>query len=236
VVNDWLKKKDIVSQYFTRKVIHVVAGPALIVSFIFYSGMWYSPYIALVAPLLFAFLFLLIGTGMINNNLSERFIQSMSRSGDPKELMRGTFYYCLVGVSLTLISWTSIPLKTSYSPMSIVIAMTLAFGDGFADIVGRKINRMKFKIIAEKSVPGSLAMFLTSVITCFITLAIFGYDLIEMGLLTLIVILIATIIEALSPRETDNITIPMAIVITMVILSPLLVPSATWSLFYIHLP
>ncbi|MFX0204979.1 MAG: hypothetical protein ACFFDT_03270, partial [Candidatus Hodarchaeota archaeon] len=132
-----IRKKEVISQYFSRKLIHICAGPTFVLSFIFYSGSWFSPYIASILPGIFVLLFFLIGVGIIKN---EHFVHSMSRSGDPRELLRGTFYYACVGGIVTLFFWTSYPPTASSSPISIVIISTLAFGDGFADIVGRKVN------------------------------------------------------------------------------------------------
>ena len=231
--NFWLRKKGITSQYVTRKLIHLTAGPTLLISFIFYSGQWYSPYLASFVPGLFVLLFFLIGSGRIK---SERFVQSMSRSEDPRELLRGTFYYALVGIFITIFCWTSFPITEFSSPVSIVVVSTLAFGDGSADVVGRKVNRMKFKIFAEKSIPGSLTMFIASVVSCFLFLAIFGYDLSLIGILCIITILAGTGVEALSPSEIDNISVPLVTVIVFALCSALFVPLAPWSVFYIHTP
>ncbi|UCG90377.1 MAG: phosphatidate cytidylyltransferase [Candidatus Heimdallarchaeota archaeon] len=232
-LNFWFRKKGITSQYVTRKLIHLTAGPTLLISFIFYSGQWFSPYIASIAPGIFVILFLLIGSGKIK---SEHFVQSMSRSEDPRELLRGTFYYVLVGVFVTIFCWTSIPLTEHSSPVSIVVVSTLAFGDGLADIVGRKINRMKFKVFAEKSVPGSLAMFISSLLSCFFFLVIFGYNLESTVLLSVLAILAGTGAEALSPSEVDNISVSLATIIVFALLAPILAPSASWAVFYVYLP
>lgn len=231
--NYLMRKKGIISQYFSRKIIHICAGPTFILSFIFYSGSWFSPYIAAILAGTFVLLFFLIGSEIVEN---EQFVKSMSRSGNPRELLRGTFFYALVGGIVTLFFWTSYPQTSSSSPVSIVIIATLAIGDGFADIVGRKVNKMNFKILAKKSVPGTLTMFIFSIITCFFGFLFFGYDLETVFWLSLAAVLFATIIEAVSPSETDNITIPIAVILTFVVLTPILAPTAPWSVFYIHLP
>ncbi|UCE14574.1 MAG: phosphatidate cytidylyltransferase [Candidatus Heimdallarchaeota archaeon] len=232
--NFWLRKKGITSQYVTRKLIHFSAGPTLLLSFIFYSGQWFSPYIASLAPGLFVLLFLLIGFGIVK---SEHFVKSMSRSEDPRELLRGTFYYVITGVFVTIFCWTSYPITENVSsPVSIVVVSTMAIGDGLADIVGRKVNRMKFKFLAEKSVPGSLAMFISSVISCIFFLVLFGYDLSSIMLLGILAIIAGTGIEALSPSEIDNLSVPLIVILVFAILTPLLAPSASWAVFYIHSP
>ncbi|MFW9991570.1 MAG: diacylglycerol/polyprenol kinase family protein [Candidatus Odinarchaeota archaeon] len=232
-VGDLLKKKGMATSYFTRKLIHILVGTIYLLSWLFMSGQWFSPYIASVGPGLFSLLFFLIGTGIIRN---EQFIVSMSRSGEANELLRGTFYYTVFMVIASLFFWSNYPLTADSSPVSVILILTLAFGDGLADVIGRKANRMKFKIFAEKSIPGTLTMLLSSLITSFAVLALFGYDILAMGMLTVIVILVATIVEACSPSESDNVTIPLSIIIVFVVLTPLLYPSAPWVVFNINMP
>ena len=178
-------------------------------------------------------LFYIIGTGKFQ---SEHFVQSMSRSEDPKELLRGTFYYAIAGMLITIFCFSSYPLEASSSPLSILVVSTLAFGDGVADLFGRKINRLKYSIFAEKSIPGSLSMFVFSVISCFLFFIAFGYNFTLILWPSLIAIVAGTIAEALSPSEVDNISIPVTVILIYAILAPILVPSNPWSIFHIHLP
>jgi len=71
-LNFWLRKKGIISQYVTRKLIHITAGPTLLISFIFYSGQWYSPYIASCAPGIFVLLFLIMVYVLIDKRLKPK--------------------------------------------------------------------------------------------------------------------------------------------------------------------
>ena len=232
-VNFTLRKKGITSQYVTRKLIHLLAGPTLIISFFFYSGEWFSPYIAAITPLTFIILFYIIGTGRFKG---ESFVQSMSRSEDPKELLRGTFYYTIAGLFVTLFCFSSYPLEASSSPLSILVVSTLAFGDGVADLFGRKINRMKYTIFAQKSIPGSVSMLIFSLISCFLFFIAFGYDFTLIFWPSLIAIVAGTIAEALSPSEVDNISIPITVLLIYVILAPFLAPNNPWSTLYLHFP
>ncbi|NHJ01650.1 MAG: phosphatidate cytidylyltransferase [Candidatus Heimdallarchaeota archaeon] len=233
IVNFTLRRKGITSQYVTRKLIHLLAGPTLIISFFFYTGEWFSPYLAATVPLTFIILFYFIGTGKFKG---ESFVQSMSRSEDPKELLRGTFYYAIAGMFVTLFCFSSYPLEASSSPISILVVSTLAFGDGVADLFGRKINRMKYTIFAQKSIPGSISMLIFSVISCFLFFIAFGYDFALILWPSLIAIVAGTITEALSPSEVDNISIPITVVLIYAILAPFLAPNNPWSTFFIHLP
>ncbi|MHA1450843.1 MAG: diacylglycerol/polyprenol kinase family protein [Candidatus Hodarchaeales archaeon] len=225
IIGDLLKNKEMATAYFTRKMIHVTAGTIYLLSWLFFSGEWFSPYIAVAGAGTFVLLFSLVGSGIIKN---EKFVASMCRSGEASELLRGTLFYAIVMMIASMFFF--------YSPVSIVLVMTLAFGDGLADVVGRKANRMKFKVFAEKSVPGSAAMFFFSLISSLVVLAIFNYDLVEMWPLITLIILVATIVEAISPKEMDNLTIPAVIIIVFFLLTPVMVPSAQWSLFHVFVP
>ncbi|MHA1169127.1 MAG: diacylglycerol/polyprenol kinase family protein [Candidatus Hodarchaeales archaeon] len=225
IIGDLLKNKEMATAYFTRKMIHIAAGTIYLLSWLFFSGEWFSPYIAVAGAGTFALLFSLVGSGIIKN---EKFVASMCRSGEASELLRGTLFYAIVMMIASMFFF--------YSPVSIVLVMTLAFGDGLADVVGRKANRMKFKVFAEKSVPGSAAMFFFSLISSLVVLAIFNYDLVEMWPLITLIILVATIVEAISPKEMDNLTIPAVIIIVFFLLTPVMVPSAQWSLFHVFVP
>ncbi|UCG02844.1 MAG: hypothetical protein JSW11_02415 [Candidatus Heimdallarchaeota archaeon] len=230
---DWIKKKKIASQYFTRKLIHLALAPIFLFTFLFYSGEWFSPWIAVTIPVVYFIAILLINLEIVK--LSQ-LTTTMSRSGDPRELLRGIAYYLVVVIIVCIIGWTSYPSMSWYSPLSIFIISILAVGDGLADIIGRKVDRFKFTILVEKSIPGSAAMFLSSFAACLAFLAIFGYDFISMALLTLVIVGIATIVEALSPGELDNITVPLTTIIVFILMTPLLVSSHDWSLISLPLP
>jgi len=58
-----------------------------------------------------------------------------------------------------------------------------------ADIVGRKMDMYKYKILAEKSIPGTLAMLISSLIGCFLYFLIFNYNILEMIPITVVVVI-----------------------------------------------
>lgn len=230
---DWIKKKKIASQYFTRKLIHLALAPIFLFTFLFYSGEWFSPWIAVTIPIIYFIAILLINLEIVK--LSQ-LTTTMSRSGDPRELLRGIAYYLVVVIIVCIIGWTSYPLKSWFSPLSIFVISILAVGDGLADIIGRKMDRFKFKIFAEKSIPGSVAMFISSLFACLAFLTVFGYDVLSMAFLTLIIVTIATIVEAFSPGELDNITVPFTTAIAFIFITPLLVTTGEWSLLSLPFP
>lgn len=84
----------------------------------------------------------------------------------------------------------------------------MAYGDGFAAIVGKAIQSKEYKVFGStKTLAGSCVMFVMSFI---ITLGVFAYCNTEMFLVKAIVIsIVATILEAISVKGTDNITVPV---------------------------
>jgi phytol kinase len=226
-INAAIEKSGKLSTTVTRKVIHTFAAPLWIVTWILFSGSVFSRWLAMIVPLLFVLLFVAIGTGKMVN---EDFVGSMSRSGDPKELLGGTLYYATMMVIFAIV-WFYVPAGDDLAnacPTAIIAFGCLAGGDGVADVVGRKYGgEKKFGIGgAEKTVVGSIGMFIGSFLFSFILLFIFSLEatvlsLFSMLLGLIIICIVVTIVEALTPKGLDNITIPIAAVI-MVFLMPYL--------------
>ncbi|MFW9844537.1 MAG: phosphatidate cytidylyltransferase, partial [Candidatus Thorarchaeota archaeon] len=170
-INGAIQKSGKLSSDVTRKIVHIFAAPVFLVTWMLYSGSALSRYIALIVPLLFVLLFVGIGTGRVVN---EAFVGSMSRSGDPAELLKGTLYYALM-ICIVTVLWFYAP---SGNPMAFIILGCLAGGDGLADVIGRKFGgEKKFGFGgAEKTVAGSIGMFLGSFLFSYIMIAIFSLE------------------------------------------------------------
>ena len=222
-INGYLQKKGKVSQIITRKLVHILSGPVFVVTWMLFSGEIISHYIALIVPLLFVLQFLAIGTGAMKN---ESFVASMSRSGDPRELLQGTLYYSIVMVLMTFF-WFYVPSTGigNANPTALLIIGCVSGGDGLADIIGRKFGgEKKFGIKgSEKTIIGSIGMLVGSILVSSILVLIFSLEIPNFDILTLIlpiifVSIVATIVEALSPKGTDNFTVFLAVIIVILIL------------------
>ena len=222
-INAFMQKKGKVSQIITRKFVHILAGPVFVVTWMLFTGEIVSHYIAVIVPLLFVLQFLTIGMGVIKN---ESFVASMSRSGDPRELLQGTLYYSIVMVLMTLF-WFYVPSSgiSNANPTALLIIGCVSGGDGLADIIGRKFGgEKKFGIKgSEKTIIGSIAMLVGSILVSSILVLIFSLEVSNFNIATLIlpiivVSIVATIVEALSPKGTDNFTVFLAVIIVILIL------------------
>jgi len=221
-INAVIQKSGKLDQIITRKLVHIFAGPVFIVSWFLFSGSIFSRYIAMIVPILFVLQFIMIGTGKMKN---ESFIASMSRTGDPKELLKGPLYYAIIMVIITF-CWFYVPATGigNANPTALIIIGCLSGGDGLADIIGRKFGgERKFGIGgSEKTVVGSIGMFIGSFLTSVILVAIFSLEIPSFSLVilfipVLIISIVTTFVEALSPRGYDNWLVFLSVVVTITI-------------------
>ncbi len=223
-INASIEKSGKLSTIVTRKVVHIFSAPVWLFSWMLFSGGVLSRWFAMIVPIMFVLLFVAIGTGKMEN---EDFVRSMSRSGDPKELLGGTLYYAIIMV-LIAIFWFYVPATgdlAQATPIAFIVIGCLAGGDGLADVIGRKYGgEKKFGFGgAERTVAGSIGMFLGSFLFSMILIFIFSFEVssfavIDMIVPILIVSLVATIVEAVSPKGYDNWTVTIAAIIMVVLL------------------
>ena len=98
--NALIQKSGKLDQVITRKLVHIFVGPVYCISWLLFSGMIFSRFIAMIVPGFFILAFVLVGTGKIEN---ENLVNSMSRSGDPKELLQGTLHYAIIMLIVTIL-------------------------------------------------------------------------------------------------------------------------------------
>ncbi len=226
-INAAIEKSGKLSTIVTRKVIQIFAAPLGVITWVLFSGTLFSRWLAIVVPLMFVLLFTMIGTGKMQN---EDFVRSMSRSGDPRELLGGTLYYALMMVVVGIL-WFYVPADANLAnatPLALVVFGCLAGGDGLADVIGRKYGGdKKFGIGgAEKTFVGVIGMFIGSFLFSFVLVFLFSievasFSIIDLILPIVVVSLVTTIIEAITPKGLDNLTITITAIV-MVILLPYL--------------
>jgi dolichol kinase len=211
MINGALQKRELLPTYITRKIIHIFAAPIFVLCWMLYSGSVSSRLFAAVVPLAFIVQFAAAGFGWRKD---EAFVNSMSRSGDPRELLRGTMHYAIIMLITVLLFFTTGKPGTIFIPTALIMLGALAGGDGLADIVGRRYGGAKSFGIggSKKTVAGSLAMLIGALLMSMFLLAGFSlFTSVDLGGLFLSIVLLnllATAVEALSPRGIANILIP----------------------------
>jgi dolichol kinase len=216
LINGQFQKRELLPTYITRKIIHIFAAPLFVVCWQLYSGSGASRYFAMLVPLAFIIQFAAIGLGIRKD---EAFVNSMSRSGNPRELLGGTMHYAIVMLITTILFFNAGGLSGNDNPVALYIFGALAGGDGLADILGRRYGGKRTFGFggAQKTFMGSVGMFLGAFVMILVLTAIFGTGLI---LPTIVILsLFATIVEALTPKGIDNYTIPLAVFLGIALLS-----------------
>lgn len=178
----------------SRKFIHILLGNWWLIAVLFFDNV----YIAAILPAIF----------IVINYLSYKFniIKSMEREGENNSL--GTVFYAIS--LLVLVIFTFGIIKNPW--LGLCGVFTMAYGDGFAAILGKKFKSKQFNILGStKSFIGSFVMFM---ITFLIHSVFFGVIGTNYFILKAIVIgILATIMEAVSIKGTDNIIVPILTVL-----------------------
>jgi len=196
-------------QDISRKIIHVAAGSWVIFWPLFYAGHW-SYVLNIAVAVLWTLLFIVKG---LTANPEDYAVKTMTRSGNPKELLRGPLFFTIVMEILGIFFFMQYP--------AVVTMGILGWGDGLAPVIGKHFGKRKYKLLGrEKTIEGSIGMFLFGLIGSLILVLIvqpvgMPRTLESLILSIPIACIVATIVEALSPADVDNILIPLATMFTL---------------------
>ena len=119
-----------------------------------------------------------------------------------------------MGLVYYAISWTILAYVFFGHMVVIAIAIfAMSYGDGFASLFGMKFGKKKYKMFGdEKSYIGSISMFIFTFVMIIVAFLYYGMDFTNYRLLALAFIaMAAAIIEAITPRGLDNLSVPLSI-------------------------
>lgn len=214
---DFLTKQQLLGQKLSRKLVHITSGLLFVLCWPLYSAFPWAQYMAAVVPLCNGIRLLVYGLGLLRD---EGLVKSVSREGDPRELLRGPLYYVVVLVFSTILFWRD-------SPVGMMALSMMCGGDGIADIVGRRFGAKKLPWNEGKSWAGSVAMFLFGMVVSYGCLCYFQwmgfYQLDARALLRVAVVsMAATVVESLpvSTKLDDNVTVPLTTIVVGMMLFP----------------
>ena len=204
-INDFAAHRGWVSNHLSRKLIHIGTGPLFVLCWPLFTGSAASRYLAALVPLLITVQFFLVGIGFIRDPAA---VEAMSRSGNPREILRGPLYYGIVFVLITVFYWYD-------SPIGIIALMLMCGGDGLADILGRRFGYAKLPWNPGKSWLGSLGMFAGGWVFAVGVLWVYqglGHftGLLPASIFPITLIALAgTLVESLPFRDIDNLTVTL---------------------------
>lgn len=176
----------------SRKFIHILVSNVWIIYCLFIDVLW----IASILPIAF----------VIINTLSYKFkiFKTMEREQNDGF---GTIYYAISILLVTIFSYLQ------SNPMIGTAGMLImGYGDGFAAVVGKKIKSKEYKILGTtKTIAGSATMFIFSLLISCIVFCIMGME--YFILKAFITAVIATVLEAISVKGLDNISVPIMVTV-----------------------
>ena len=185
-----LKNKESIK----RKFVHIMTG-----NMIFLMPAFSDPIIMVY----YLTLPITIGAFLISEYSPLKITNSVSKAGHGL----GLVYYAGV--------WTLLLFIFNQNLLIVGLAMApMVYGDGVASIIGEKYGRHKFTLTSDiKSIEGSLAMFITTLLISIFIWIFFSFLNYPLGGLNLTIILIisliATITEAISYKGLDNLLVPI---------------------------
>jgi dolichol kinase len=197
---NWCVTRSYLSAEISRKITHIGAG-SLIAFLPLYNDTHLSKY--LNVTILVVWMFLLIQKGFFASAEDEA-VKTMTRNGDRKELLKGPLYFVIVAIICGIFFYKTFP--------GIVAIATLGWGDGIAPIIGYRYGKLKYQVFSNKSVEGTLSMFLFAfAANIFFLWLIIPHELNITRVL--MITIIATVVEGCSPKEVDNLLVPLSVII-----------------------
>jgi len=216
------RRKMNLSPDISRKIVHLFAGAA-IWTVPFYPHPWVASIVALLFVVMLA---------MANTERFGRFFEAMARPEDLEHgSVRGPFWYAVSILILTVIfTFTGNAGIFFVAGGAIQIMM---FGDGMSAPIGMKYGANHTRVIfgSKRSLQGSLALFVFGFIGAVLAFWWFGIfslaipiftpgtGYVNLVLLAFIGALTATLVELVSPKGTDNISLPLISCVVMFIVA-----------------
>jgi len=203
---DFIAHRGWMDRKLSRKFIHIGTGPLFVMCWFLFNDDPSARWLAALVPFAITVQFALIGLGILKDEAS---VQAMSRTGDPREILRGPLYYGIMFVVLTLVYWKD-------SPIGIVALMMMCGGDGIADIFGRRIPSPKLTWSKDKSVAGTVSVFVGGfvlsalMIIIYVNAGVFSAPFTNYVLPITAIAFVGAVVESLHYKDIDNISMTLA--------------------------
>ena len=203
---DFFAHRGWIESRLSRKLIHIGTGPIFVLCWLMFPDLPVSRWLAALVPFAITAQFALVGLGIMKDEAS---VKAMSRTGDRREILRGPLFYGIMFVLLTIIFWKD-------SPVGMVALMIMCGGDGIADLVGRAIKSPKLGWSPQKSVAGSVSVFIGGwllsafILVVYVGMGIFAEPFGAYLLPLTIIALVSALVESLPFKDVDNVTVTVA--------------------------
>ena len=207
---DYFAQRDWIESRLSRKLIHIGTGPIFVLCWLFFPDVPSSRWLAALVPFAITAQFALVGLGIMKDEAS---VRAMSRTGDRREILRGPLFYGVMFVLLTIVFWKD-------APIGMTALMIMCGGDGIADLVGRRFNSSKLPHSPNKTVAGSLSVFVGGwllsafILAIYVGAGVFAGPFVSYMLPLTVIALVSMGVESLPFKDIDNITVTVAAALT----------------------
>jgi len=178
----------------SRKFLHIMVGNVAFLLPIFQTS-WVMAFVAAGPFILFTFLMSPYTP-----------IKSIKGRTSAAGHSMGLVYYA--------ITWTILAYLFFDNMVIIAIGiLAMSYGDGFASIIGIRFGKKKYNVFGDqKSYVGSFAMFVFTFITTVVALVYYSIPLSSYVFLVLLgIAVVAAIVEGLTPKGLDNLSVPFVV-------------------------
>lgn len=189
MISKFLAKKG---EEISRKFVHIMLSNVWFFIMVFFDSLiWAS---------------LLPAAFVIINSLSYKFnlIKSIERQDNDGF---GTVYYAISLLLICIFTFT-----VNHPILGLPGVLIMGYGDGLAAVVGKKIKSKEYKVgNTKKTIAGSLTMFVVSLFISLIILKVLNVEYFVLKAAGISAV--ATLLEAVSIKGLDNITVPIVVTI-----------------------
>jgi len=199
-IAEFLVKQQLLAQKNARKMAHIGTGLLFMLCWNLFPNTPQSYIYATIIPLLVTLRVIVAGLEIIND---PTLIRSMSRTGNPKELLIGPLAYGIIFTLSTYMYWAD-------SPTGIIALVLLCVGDGMAEVIGSKYGKIPLPYNPKKSWAGSIAFVVSALVVALVYLYLFhGWFTISLGYLPVLFIttVCAAVVESVTKSEWDNVSV-----------------------------
>ena len=198
-VCDVLVKNKVLKGSDSRKVVHVAAGSWLLFWPLFDDAHW-TWMLNIFVPA--AFTLTLTLKGAIIQDKADPDVRTMSRTGEPYELLLGPLFFTIV--------MDIVGIYFFRTQVGAIMMAALGVGDGVAPIAGARGTHKYTLLGRPKTLEGSAACLVGCMIGSIVFLSLLGMPPIDLADNAKLALL-ATVVEAVSPPDVDNFLMPLAV-------------------------
>lgn len=197
LITDILHKKFNVSEMITRKVIHICVSFCWIIFYVYFKNTIHI----IIPPITF----------IIVNYISYK--KNLFKGMENDDNSIGTVLYPVSVLIMCIVTYFE---PKFYLPFGIGLFI-MAFGDGLAPLVAKKIRSKK--LINNKTISGSLTVFVVSILVMLTFDLVFdiSFKLYQY----VIVAIISTLLELIGTKGLDNLYIPLGVSIIVYLMGVL---------------